>query len=96
MSLSSDEIALTIAIITFIGGTYLILTGALALVRSDIKIPGFYQLGAFIYILFYGRDKLDDFEKEMMNPKKAVKYGIFWILTGVATFVIGMFLLFVK
>ena len=55
MNLSSDEIALTIAIITFIGGTYLILTGALALVRSDIKIPGFYQLGAFNYTLLYSK-----------------------------------------
>ena len=97
MSLSSDT-ALTIAItiISFIAGTYSVLTGILALANRDINIPGFYQLGVFIFNLLYGKARLANFEKEIMNPKKSVRYGIFWILIGAVAFVVGTFLLFVR
>ena len=97
MSLSSDT-ALTIAItiISLIAGMYSVLTGILALAKRDIKIPGFYQLGIFIFNLLYGKASLTNFEKEMMNPKKSVRYGIFWILTGLVALVIGVFFLFVR
>ena len=68
----------------------------MALARRNIRIPGFYQLDAFIYALLYGKAKLANFENEMMDPKQAVKYGIFWIVSGVVAFFIGMFLLFVR
>ena len=34
---------------------------------------------------------LANFEKEMMNPKKSVRYGLFWILTGLVALVIVAF-----
>jgi hypothetical protein len=90
MSPSSDTaLTITIAIISFIGGIYLISTGVLALAKRGIKISGFYQLGAFIYTLLYSKANLANFEKEMLNPKKAVSYGLFCSLRGGVAFVDG-------
>ncbi len=95
-SSNSDNQAVIIAVIYFIGGIYSILTGILALAKMNIKIPGFYQLGVFISNLLFGKDRASNFEQEMMDRKKAIRYGIVWILIGIVTLAGGIFLLFVS
>jgi hypothetical protein len=85
-----------IAIIYFIGATYSILIGIFALTKRDIKIPGLYQLGLFLSKLILGKAKTSNFEKEMMDPHKVVRYAIFWILIGLVFLAGGVFLLFAK
>jgi hypothetical protein len=99
MSISSnndDNLSIVIAIIYFIGGIYSILTGIFALAKVNIKIPGFYQLGIFISNLIFGKAKTSNFEKEMLDENKVIKYAIFWILSGLILLAGGVFLLLVK
>lgn len=86
--------AIIFALISFLGGIYSIMTGLLALANTNIKIRGFYQFGVFISNMLYGKEKVSRFEEEMMDRKKAVRYGIFWILIGLASTAIGIFFLF--
>lgn len=96
ISSNSDDQAIIIVVIYFIGGIYSILTGILALAKMNIKIPGFYQLGVFISNVLFGKVRTSNFEKEMMDPKKVIRYGIFWILMGLIALAGGIFLLFAK
>lgn len=97
MSSSSDaSLAILITIIYFIIGSYSILTGILALANKSIKIPGFYQLGVFISNFLYGKGRTSNFEEEMADRKKAVRYAIFWIVIGLVALAGGVFLLFTR
>lgn len=91
---SENNEAIIFALISFLGGIYSIITGLLALANMNIKIPGFYPFGTFISNILYGKKKVSKFEEEMMDRKKAVRYGIFWILIGLASLSIGVFFLF--
>lgn len=86
--------AIIFALVAFFGGIYSIATGLLALANMNIKVLGFYQFGAFISNILYGKEKVTKFEEEMMDQKKAVRYGIFWIVIGLASVFIGIFFLF--
>jgi hypothetical protein len=83
-----------IAAIYFLAGIYALLTGIFALTRLDVKIPGFYQFGVFISKKVHRKDKLTSFENDMMDRKKVIRYGIFWIFIGVIALAGGIFLLF--
>jgi hypothetical protein len=85
-----------IAIIYFLAGIYSLLTGVLALIKRDIKIPGFYRFGAFISEKIRGKDKVTSFENDMKDRKKAIKYGIFWVFIGLIALSGGIFVLGAK
>lgn len=74
----------------------MVTTGTLALANRSIKIPGFYQFGVFISNIFYGKDRTAAFEEEMKDRKKAIRYGLIWILIGLVSLAGVAFLLFVE
>jgi|PlaIllAssembly_1097288.scaffolds.fasta_scaffold1340353_1 hypothetical protein len=94
MNSSSENII--IAVIYFIAGIYALLTGIGALANLNIKIPGFYQFGIFLSNKLRGKEKINNFEIDIMERRKAIRYGIFWIFIGLISIAGGVFLLFVR
>lgn len=86
---------LIIATIPLLAGTFLLITGFLALANTDIKIRGLYEFGVFISSKLYGKEKIQIFEEEMKDRKTVVRYGLIWIFGGLASIIIGLFFLFV-
>ena len=94
MNISFENVI--IAIIYFLAGIYALLTGIFALANLNIKIPGFYQFGELLAKKLRGKAKTTNFEQDMMDRKKAIRYGIFWIFIGLVALAGGVFLLLVK
>ena len=71
-----------IAIIYCIGGLYSLISGIFAIANIDMKIPLVYEVGVFISNLLYGKKKTQNFENELNDPKKRIRFGIFMCLIG--------------
>jgi len=97
MNSQSDTYQVVVmAIISFMTGVYAIWTGILTISKGNIKIPGLYNLGIFISKKIRGETQTAKVEKDLNDPKTAMKYVIFWLLIGLA-FLAGSFvLLFVQ
>jgi hypothetical protein len=91
MNISYENII--IAIIYLLIGIYSLVTGILALAKRDIRVPGFYQFGAIILRKVRGQDKVARFENDMLDRKKVIRYGIFWIFMGLIALAGGIFVL---
>ena len=82
-----------IAIIYLFAGIYSLLTGLLALAKMNIKLPGLYRFGIYLSRKVRGQEKVASFENDMLDRKKVIRYGIFWILIGLIALAGGIFVL---
>jgi len=80
------------SIISFMTGIYAIWTGISTFSKGKLNPPDLYKFGAFISKRIRGEAQSSKVEKDINNPEMAVKYGIFWLLIGIA-FLAGSFVL---
>ena len=83
-----------ISAIYFLASIYALLTGIFVLAKMDTKFPGFYQFGIFISKIVRGKNTVTSFENDLMDRKKAIRYGVFWILIGLIALAGGVFVFF--
>jgi len=97
MNSQSDPYQIIVmALISGLTGIYAIWTGILAIGKQNIKTPTPYKLGAFISRKIRGEARTSQFEKEIDDPKIAVRYGILWLLIGLIFLGGSILLLFTK
>ncbi len=85
-----------IAAIYLIAGLYAFVTGISSIRCTNLRVPIFYELGILISKLVHGKNKTVQFNDELSDPKKALKYGVFMIVIGLIFVSGSLYLLFGK